>query len=86
MNQGAIPKADKLGYSLFRPDYTVGFGITPNLLTSSLKSARGLPAKQVTASGELHPALRCSLLCAYFKLLARLFAYPPLFGKHKTLE
>jgi len=63
MNQGAIPKLDKFGYVLFRPDYTVGLGITPNLLTSSLKSARGLSAKQITASGESHPALRCLYLC-----------------------
>lgn len=52
---------------LFHPDYTVGPGIQPGLLTSviaamSKQSARGLRLqKTITAGGELHPAPRtCS--------------------------
>ena len=39
---------------LYHPDYTVGSGITPDLLTfQTLKALAGC-----TAGGELHPALR----------------------------
>src|SRR5476649_1160903 len=46
------------------PDYTVGPGISPGLLTllpmssTSATSARGLGIAAITAGGELHPALR----------------------------
>jgi len=39
---------------LYHPDYTVGSGITPDLLTfQTLKALAGY-----TAGGEFHPALR----------------------------
>lgn len=45
---------------LFHPDYTVGFGLSPNLLTSGRRPkrsrARGLAPH--TAGGEFHPAPR----------------------------
>jgi hypothetical protein len=45
---------------LFHPDYTVGFGIAPNLLTSPFqrRALAGLRTVPLTAGGELHPALR----------------------------
>ena len=47
---------------LFHPDYTVGPGITPDLLTQGFlwetRGARGLGVAPFTAGGELHPALR----------------------------
>ena len=42
---------------LFHPDYTVGPGVTPDLLTLSQRKALA----GYTAGGELHPALRTSL-------------------------
>jgi len=52
------------------PDYTVGFGITPNLLTLFLwdfrkefpkkKALAGLGYVTLTAGGDFHPALRTS--------------------------
>ncbi len=47
-------------HALFHPDYTVGFGISPNLLTLyGYRAARGLMAQRPhTAGGESHPALR----------------------------
>ncbi len=51
------PKA-RSGPVLYHPDYTVGSGIEPDLLTPTFverSRASGLP---VTAGGELHPALR----------------------------
>jgi hypothetical protein len=49
----------KIPFSLY-PDYTVGPGIKPGLLTFRRKaeSARGLGIAAITAGGELHPALR----------------------------
>ena len=49
----------KIPFSLY-PDYTVGPGIKPGLLTFRHKagSARGLGIAAITAGGELHPALR----------------------------
>jgi hypothetical protein len=48
---------------LFHPDYTVGFGISPNLLTpppdeSGTKALAGLGFYTLTAGGDFHPALR----------------------------
>jgi hypothetical protein len=48
---------------LFHPDYTVGFGITPNLLTlppgrTWEKALAGLGCYTLTAGGDFHPALR----------------------------
>jgi len=48
---------------LFHPDYTVGFGIAPNLLTLPSEQARGkalagLGCYTLTAGGDFHPALR----------------------------
>src|SRR5450830_1839134 len=54
---------DSIPLSLY-PDYTVGPGISPGLLTllpissTSATSARGLSIAAITAGGELHPALR----------------------------
>ena len=51
----------------FHPDYTVGFGITPNLPvpfgseTGSWADWRLLIELQLTTGGELHPALKRSL-------------------------
>jgi hypothetical protein len=42
---------------LFHPDYTVGPGITPDLLTQAFRRKREALAGY-TAGGELHPALR----------------------------
>jgi hypothetical protein len=46
----------------FYPDYTVGFGLLPNLLTFSFekRSRAPLSAKnhKATAGRELHPALK----------------------------
>lgn len=39
---------------LFHPDYTVGSGITPDLLTSRHRER----SRAITAGGEFHPALR----------------------------
>ena len=39
---------------LFHPDYTVGPGISPDLLTLSQERR----SRAITAGGELHPALR----------------------------
>jgi hypothetical protein len=48
---------------LFHPDYTVGFGLSPNLLTLPHFKRQALAGSQVslhTAGGESHPALRTS--------------------------
>jgi len=50
---------------LFHPDYTVGSGISPDLLTFPLyrkKRSRAPRKIRDTAGGELHPALRISSL------------------------
>ncbi|NKJ04154.1 hypothetical protein FHT29_001099 [Rhizobium sp. SG741] len=45
--------------ALFHPDYTVGSGLAPDLLTlPKPEGARGLGENPHTAGGELHPALR----------------------------
>lgn len=47
--------------ALFHPDYTVGPGFAPGLLTMENRGssrARGLRGNPVTAGGEFHPALR----------------------------
>lgn len=46
--------------ALFHPDYTVGSGITPDLLTFHLaaKALAGFEGDLLTAGGEFHPALR----------------------------
>jgi hypothetical protein len=43
---------------LFHPDYTVGPGMTPDLLTSSNSQGIAGPLAGYTAGGDLHPALR----------------------------
>jgi hypothetical protein len=44
---------------LFHPDYTVGSGISPDLLTLPLEKAlAGSGIASDTAGGEFHPALR----------------------------
>ncbi|GBQ60429.1 hypothetical protein AA0313_2399 [Acetobacter indonesiensis NRIC 0313] len=47
---------------LSHPDYTVGSGITPDLLTLPKQALAGLQQKilPLTAGRELHPALRTS--------------------------
>jgi hypothetical protein len=47
---------------LFHPDYTVGFGLSPNLLTLPVarQALAGSRDSSHTAGGELHPALRSS--------------------------
>jgi len=42
---------------LFHPDYTVGPGVSPDLLTQAFRKKRKALAGY-TAGGELHPALR----------------------------
>ena len=42
---------------LFHPDYTVGPGVTPDLLTQGFRKKSEALAGY-TAGGELHPALR----------------------------
>ena len=46
--------------ALFHPDYTVGSGISPDLLTFRLspEALAGSGINPDTAGGELHPALR----------------------------
>jgi hypothetical protein len=59
MGNGRRPAA--FGPVLFHPDYTVGSGITPDLLTPRTcgpKALAGLGIAAFTAGGELHPALR----------------------------
>lgn len=51
-------------HRFFHPDYTVGPGITPDQRRK--RAGRGLPAKQVTASGELHPAPKTAFILDYF--------------------
>jgi hypothetical protein len=55
-NEEHAPRTDANGPILFHPDYTVGPGVSPDLLTSR----RG-PLAGCTAGGELHPALRIKL-------------------------
>src|SRR5690606_776060 len=43
---------------LFHPDYTVGSGITPDLLTPAAAGRSRAWRCRLTAGGELHPALR----------------------------
>jgi hypothetical protein len=54
--------------------FTVGSGFSPDLLTSSNGSARGLPSLTWdTAGGDFHPALRisqCYITCNYYKYLS----------------
>ena len=45
-------------HALFHPDYTVGSGIAPDLLTLPRKALAGSGMSPDTAGGELHPALR----------------------------
>lgn len=69
MNQGKrTPKVTRVAAGaqrqtdLFHPDYTVGFGLSPNLLTL-LVARQALAGSRVaphTAGGEFHPALRSS--------------------------
>jgi len=50
----------------FHPDYTVGSGISPDLLTLRSKAAQALAGSTVaghTAGGESHPAPKTSLNC-----------------------
>jgi hypothetical protein len=46
---------------LFHPDYTVGPGITPDLLTQGLREKPKALAGY-TAGGELRPALRTATI------------------------
>ena len=48
-------------FVLFHPDYTVGPGIAPDLLTPPEGRRSRALALAITAGGELHPALRTSL-------------------------
>ena len=57
MSQACQPGKGAQGLVLFHPDYTVGPGITPDLLTLS----QGKALAGYTAGGELHPALRTQL-------------------------
>jgi len=43
--------------ALFHPDYTVGSGIAPDLLTLPKKALAGSGIASDTAGGEFHPAL-----------------------------
>jgi len=46
----------------FHPDYTVGFGFSPNLLATPSNPARGLfyPSGKITAGRDFRPALKIS--------------------------
>lgn len=46
----------RLLHIFFHPDYTVGPGIAPDLLTLRLQALAGLTLASFTAGGELHPA------------------------------
>jgi len=54
-----LPRS-QLAIILFHPDYTVGSGIAPDLLTPALLGAKRSRAwaKTLTAGGDFHPALR----------------------------
>jgi len=54
-----LPRS-QLAIILFHPDYTVGSGIAPDLLTSGLQRPKRsrARAKTLTAGGDFHPALR----------------------------
>ena len=54
-------KALPTAFSL-HPDYTVGSGIAPDLLTLSTRKALAGSAKAITAGGDFHPALRTCLI------------------------
>ena len=75
MQNKRTPKQTKVSFSgfvFFHPDYTVGFGLSPNLRVYKYIQARGLIRSldckaQLTTGGELHPALkRCALIIASF--------------------
>jgi hypothetical protein len=54
-------RASALCLVLFHPDYTVGSGLSPDLLTFRLwrpEALAGSGKNPDTAGGELHPALR----------------------------
>ncbi len=51
---------EPLCIALFHPDYTVGSGIAPDLLTLLKEALAGSGIASDTAGGELHPALRTS--------------------------
>jgi hypothetical protein len=57
----ASSRASVLCLVLFHPDYTVGSGLSPDLLTFRLwrpEALAGSGKNPDTAGGELHPALR----------------------------
>ena len=72
-NPNALHKSVALLSSvLYHPDYTVGPGITPDLLTLLVKAkrrSRALCVCTFTAGGELHPALRTFLQLAPERLI-----------------
>ncbi len=49
---------DRVGAILLHPDYTVGPGVTPDLLTPAHPEGQRKALAGYTAGGELHPALR----------------------------
>jgi len=60
----AVPCPHAAMLILFHPDYTVGSGITPDLLTPpslSLGRRSRARAETLTAGGEFHPALRTEM-------------------------
>ena len=59
-NKAARPRLEPLCIVLFHPDYTVGSGIAPDLLTLPKEALAGSGIASDTAGGELHPALRTS--------------------------
>ena len=56
MREAALP------HIFFHPDYTVGSGIEPDLLTLPKEALAGLTVAGLTAGGESHPAPKTSLL------------------------
>ena len=52
MQQGTESKTNKASFRFFHPDYTVGFGISPN------QRLPKQPVAAFTAGGEFHPALK----------------------------
>ena len=55
---GADAGIASVGPVLFHPDYTVGSGITPDLLTLACARRSRAWRCRLTAGGESHPALR----------------------------
>jgi len=54
-----VNKITELPQHFFYPDYTVGPGLSPDLLTLLTQALAGSEVYLHTAGGELRPALKC---------------------------